>query len=187
MEVVPYQDFGAALIDEAVTPARIAHAVSEVAGDRVEVGPLLVGPGDAASVMAKGTIGGPTATPAAPEPDGTRRFTVTIPVDLHLSVKVAGTLHRFESTVTVHLRLAVRTAARPLGLIIDIATLEPADLDVDVRASGMVARVLGRLGNVEAKIRKEVVDFIRERLASDDAHAARVINIADAVEQLWKS
>jgi hypothetical protein len=184
---VSYQEFGAALIDEAVTPARIEHAVAEVAGNRVEVGPLLVGPGDAASVVAKGEIGAPTAKPAAAEDDGTRRFTVTIPVELHLSVKVAGTLHRFESTVQVHLRLAVRTAARPLSLIIDIAPPEPFDLEVDVRASGMVGRVLGRLGDDDGKIRREVVGFIRARVESDDARAARVINISDAVESVWKS
>jgi hypothetical protein len=187
MEVVPYQDFGAALIDEAVTPARVEHAVGEVAGDRVEVGPLFVGPGDAASVIAKGTIAAPTAAPAAQEDDGTRRFAVTIPVELHLSVKVAGTLHRFESSVRVHLRLAVRTAARPLSLVIDIATPEPADLEVDVQASGMAARVLGRLGNVEAKIRKEVLAFIRERVESDEARTARIINVGDFVETMWKS
>jgi hypothetical protein len=187
MELVSYQDFGAALIDEAVTPARIEHAVAEVAGDTVAVGPLLVGPGDAASVVAKGTVGAPTAKAAAPETDGTRRFTVTIPVELRLSVKVAGTLHRFESSVRVHLRLAVRTAARPLSLVIDITAPEPFDMEVDVRASGMVGRVLGRLGDVDGKIRREVVGFITERLESPDARAAMVINIADAVESIWKS
>ena len=91
MEIVSYQDFGAVFIDEAVTAARIEHAVRDVAGDRVDVGPIKVGPGDAASVVAKGAIGAPTARPLEPEEDGTRRFAVDIPVELHLSVKVAGT------------------------------------------------------------------------------------------------
>ena len=187
MELVSYQDFGAALIDEAVTSARIEHAVAEVAGNHVEVGPLLVGPGDAASVVAKGTIGAPTARPAAPETDGTRRFTVTIPVDLGLSVKVAGTTHRFASTIRVHLRLAVRTATNPVALVIDITPPEPFDLEVDVQASGVAARVIGRLGNVDAKVRKEVVAFIRERLEAPDARAATVVHIGDTVEAIWKS
>lgn len=187
MEVVSYQDFGAALIDEAVTPARIERAVAEVAGDRVEVGPIGVGPGDAASVIAKGELGAPVATPSAPEPDGTRRFTVAIPVELHLSVKVAGTTHRFESSVKVNLHLAVRTAARPLSLVIDIVQPAPFDLEVDVRASGIAARVLGRLGNVDAKIRKEVVGFIREKLDAPEARAATVININETVEAMWRS
>ncbi len=182
-----YPDFGAVFIDETVTSARIEHAVADVAGDRVEVGPLYVGPGDAASVVAKGTIGSPTARTAEPDADGTRRFTVTIPVELGLSVKVAGTLHRFESSVVVHLRLAVRTAARPLSLIIDIPPPGPDDLDVDLRAAGVAARVLGRLGNVEAKIRKEVVGFIRAKLDSPDAKSATVIDISRQVEAIWKS
>ncbi|HVV36374.1 MAG TPA: hypothetical protein VHC63_07195 [Acidimicrobiales bacterium] len=187
MEIVSYQDFGAALIDEAVTPGRIERAVADVAGDRVEVGPLPVGPGDAASVVAKGTIGAPRAKPAPPEADGSRGFIVTIPVELRLSVKVAGTLHRFESSVHVHLRLAVRTAARPLSLVIDITVPDATDLDVAVRASGVVGRVLGRLGDVDGKIRREVVAFIGERVESPAARAARIINIGDAVESLWQS
>jgi hypothetical protein len=185
--MVSYQDFGAALIDEAVTPARIEHAVGEVAGDHVAVGPLLVGPGDAASVIAKGDLGVPVATPAAPDSDGTRRFTVTIPVEMRLSVKVAGTLHRFDSSVRVGLRLAVRAAVDPVSLLIDITPPEPSDLEVDVRAAGMAGRVLGRLGNVEAKIRKEVVAFVSQKLESPDARAATVINIGDIVESVWKS
>ena len=187
MDLVSYQDFGAALIDEAVTPARIEHAVAEVAGDRVEVGPLLVGPGDAASVIAKGTLGAPRARVATPESDGTRRFTVVIPADLHLSVKVAGTLHRFEATVRVPLQMSVRTAAQPLALVIDIAPLDASDLDVDVRASGMVGRVLGRLGNVDAKIRREVVAIVRARVESPAGREATIINIGDTVESMWKS
>ena len=187
MELVSYQEFGAALINEAVTPGRIEHAVAEVAGDRVEVGPLHVGPGDAASVVAKGDIGAPTATAAPNDADGTRRFTVTIPVDLHLSVKVAGTLHRFEAAVRVPLHLGVRTAARPLALLIDIAPPAATEMDLDVRASGVAARVIGRLGNVDAKIRKEVVGFITQRLDSPEAKAATVIDIGDTIESIWKT
>jgi hypothetical protein len=51
----------------------------------------------------------------------------------------------------------------------------------------MVGRVLGRLGDVDGKIRREVVAFISERVESDEARAARVINIGDAVESVWKS
>jgi hypothetical protein len=184
---VSYQDFGATLIDEVVTTPRIENAVAEVAGDHVEVGPLGVGPGDAASVVAKGTLGAPIVRPIDPEADGTRRFVVTIPVELHLSVKVAGTLHRFESSVQVHLHLAGRTAANPLSLVIDITPPDPGDMEVEVRASGVTARVLGRLGNIDAKIRKEVVSFIRARLEAPDARDAMIINIGDTVETMWKS
>jgi hypothetical protein len=187
VEIVSYQDFGAALIDEAVTTARIERSVAEVAGSHVEVGPIGVGPGDAATVVAKGDIGTPTAQPEAPEADGTRRFAVTIPVELKLSVKVAGTLHRFESSVAVRLHLCVRTAAQPLAIVIDIPPPKPSDMDVDVRATGMVGRVLGRLGDVDGKIRREVVGFITQRLDSPDARAEMVIDIGNTVEEIWKS
>lgn len=185
--MVSYQDFGAAFIDEAVSLARIEEAVTTVAGDQVAVGPIGVGPGDAASVIAKGTIGRCSAKPAAPEADGTRKFVVSIPVELHLSVKVAGTVHRFESSIIVRLHLAARTAVNPLALVIDIPPPQVFDMEVTVRSSGMAAKVLGRLGNVDGKIRKEVVGFITGRLNAPDAKAATVIDIASHIEAVWKS
>jgi hypothetical protein len=187
VETVSYQDFGAAFIDEAVSLARIERAVAGVAGDSVEVGPIGVGPGDAATVVAKGSIGGPTARAANPAADGTRRFVVSIPVELHLSVKVAGTVHRFEASVVARLHLAARTAVNPLALVIDITPPQVFDMEVAVRSSGMAAKVLGRLGNVDGKIRKEVVAFITDRLNAPDAKAATVIDIASHIEAVWKS
>lgn len=187
METVSYQDFGAAFIDEAVSLARIEEAVSAVAGDSVDVGPIGVGPGDAASVVAKGSIGACSAKTATPEADGTRRFVVSIPVELKLSVKVAGTVHRFESSIVVRLHLAARTAINPLALVIDITPPEVFDMEVQVRSSGMAAKVLGRLGNVDGKIRKEVVGVITEALESPAAKAATVIDIGSHIEAVWKS
>ncbi|MDP1794763.1 MAG: hypothetical protein Q8K63_11585 [Acidimicrobiales bacterium] len=187
MEMVSYQDFGAAFIDEAVSLGRIEQAVTAVAGDNIEVGPIGVGPGDAASVIAKGSVGAAKAKAAAPEADGTRRFVVSIPVELRLSVKVAGTLHKFEASIVVRLHLAARTAVDPLALVIDITPPQVFDMEVTVRSTGMAARVLGRLGNVDGKIRKEVVGFITERLNAPDAKAATVIDIATHIEAVWKS
>ena len=186
MKIVSYQDFGAAFIDTAVTRERIEEAVTRVAGDRVDAGPIYVGPGDKASVMAKGTIGAPSAKPADPEPDGTRRFVVSIPVELGLTVKVAGTLHRFEASVVARLRLTVRTAVDPIALVIEITPPEVFDMEVDVRSSGMVSKVLGRLGNVDGKIRKEVARFVSERVESPDAKAATVIEIGPHIDAVWK-
>jgi hypothetical protein len=110
---------------------------------------------------------------------------VAIPVELQLSVKVAGTLHRFEASIVARLHLTVRTAVDPLALVIDIAPPEVFDMEVDVRSSGITAKVLGRLGNIDGKIRKEVVGFISERLHSTDARAATMIEIAPHIDAVW--
>ena len=186
MKTVSYQDFGPAFVDEAVTPARIETAVTTIAGSEIAVGPMGVGPGDAASVVAKGTIAAPTARQTAPQPDGARRFIVSIPVELKLSVKVAGTVHRFEATIVARLHLMVRTAVDPLSIVIDTAPPEVFDMEVEVRSSGITAKVLGRLGNIDAKIRKEVVRFISERLHAPDARAATMIEIGPHIDAVWK-
>ena len=185
MKIVSYQDFGAALIDSAVSLARIESTAAAIAGETVDAGPIGVGPGDAATVMAKGTLGAPVAKAAAPAEDGARRFIVTIPVELALTVKVAGTLHRFESSVLVRLHLTVRTAVDPIALVIDIAPPEPFDMEVQVRSSGVAAKVLGRLGNVDGKIRKEVVNVINERLAAPEAKGVTTIDIDPLIEAVW--
>ena len=154
------------------------------AGAGVAAGPLSVGAGDAASVMAKGDVGAPVARRASPDPDGTRRFVVSIPVELKLSVKVAGSVHRFEASIVARIRLAARTA-RPLGVLIDIAPPEVFDMEVDVRSSGIVAKVLGRLGNVDKKIREEIVRFITDRLATEVARRATVIDITPHIDKVW--
>jgi hypothetical protein len=137
-------------------------------------------------VTVKGSIGTPSARPAAPDADGTRRFVVSIPIELALTVKVAGSVHRFEASIVARLQLAARTAT-PLAVVIDIAPPEVFDMEVDVRASGIAARVIGRLGNVDKKIREEVVRFVVEAVDSDAARAATVIDIGPQIENVWHS
>ena len=87
----------------------------------------------------------------------------------------------------MHWILAARTAVNPLALVIDIPPPQVFDMEVTVRSTGMAAKVLGRLGNVDGKIRKEVVGFITSRLNAPDAKAATVIEIAPHIEAVWKS
>jgi hypothetical protein len=158
MSAIPYEQFGVNFVTMAVTNERLADALAAVAGDVIEVGPLAVGPANAATVDAHGVVG----TPVVERHEGIPlSFTAVLGVDLSLDVKVAGVNHHYDARLTVPLRLTVRTE-EPINLVIDVARVSSRDIDVRLKADGMRAKVLSRLGNVEDEIRRQVARFVRE-------------------------
>ena len=177
-----YADFGAAFVPLAVSDERVRSAVAEIAGDTIEVGPLPAGPGGVAGARAKGTIR--EVVIEADRSGEPLRFAVTLEVDLTLRVEVAGVPHRYQADVVVRLRLSV-WARPPLGLFIDVAPFGAADVTCRVRADGVRAKVLQRLGRVDDEIRANVARVVNERLASDAGRAAREIDLLPLIEQAW--
>ena len=134
MTPISYEEFGVAFIELAVTDERLASALAAVAGDVIRVGPLAVGPGNAATVDAEGRVGAPAVErfPGTP-----LRFRAVLPADLSLDVRVAGVNHHYEARVTIPLELTVLTEA-PITLVIDVARVSSRDLDVKLRADGVL-------------------------------------------------
>ena len=179
---VPYEEFGVRFIHLAVTDERLASALAAVAGDVIRVGPLPVGPGGAANVQAEGRVG----APAVQRFDGTPlRFRAHLPVDLSLDVKVAGVNHHYQAQVTIPLELTVHTE-EPITLVIEVARVSSQDLGVQLRADGMRAKVLSRLGNVEDEVRRHVARFVRERVDSPEGQRARRVEILPLIDQAWR-
>ncbi|HVE94911.1 MAG TPA: hypothetical protein VNB24_08335 [Acidimicrobiales bacterium] len=182
MEFVPYEDFGALLVETAVTADRVVSAVAALSGDEIAVGPMSVGPGGAASVVATGSLGRPEASIVG---EGPRRFDVAVPARIVLDVTVAGGVTRYEANLVAHLFLTVQTAA-PLALVIDIDPPRKRDIELEVRSSGWRAKVIGRLGDVDRKIREQVVVVISQRLETPAARSARVIDLSSKIDAVWE-
>lgn len=179
---ISYEEFGVRFIELAVTDERLASALAAVAGDVIRVGPLGVGPGGAATVDAEGRVG----SPAVERIPGTPlQFRATLPVDLSLDVRVAGAHHRYEAAVTIPLELTVLTE-EPITLVIEVARVSSKDLGVRLRAEGMRAKVLSRLGNVEDEVRRHVARFVRERVDSPEGLQARRIEILPLIDEAWR-
>lgn len=181
MEFVDYGEWGHRFVEGAVTIERVMAAVAGLGGDEIAVGPMHVGPGGAASVVATGTLSEPIATIVEERP---RKFDVAIPAQLVLDVTIAGGTSRFEADLVAHLFLTVRTAV-PLALVIEIAAPRKRDIELRVRSSGWRARIIGRLGDVEMKIREQVVEVINERVDTDEVRAATVIELESRIDDVW--
>ena len=182
MSSISYEQFGVNFVIMAVTDERLGDALAAVAGDVIEVGPLAVGPANAATVDARGRVGAPLierhdAMPLA--------FTAVLPVDLSLDVKVAGVNHHYDARLSVPLRLTV-TTEEPINLVIDVARVSSRDIDVHLKADGMRAKVLSRLGNVEDEIRRQVARFVRDRVDSQAGERARRIEILPMIDRAWR-
>lgn len=182
MTPIPYEEFGVSFIELAVTDERLGSALSAVAGEVIRIGPMAVGPGGAATVDAEGRVG-----PARIERrEGTPlRFSAALPVDLSLDVKVAGVNHHYEARLGIPLELTVLTE-HPITLVIEVARVSSRHVDVRLRADGMRAKVLSRLGNVEDEIRRQVARFVRERVDSPDGQRARRVEILPLIDQAWR-
>jgi hypothetical protein len=178
---ISYEEFGVNFVTMAVTDERVRDALTAVAGDVIRVGPLAVGPGHAATVDAEGRIGSPAIEREAATP---LAFRAVLPVDLVLDVKVAGLNHHYDARLQIPLRLTVRTV-EPITLVIDVDRVSSRDVDVRMKADGMRAKVLSRLGNVEDEVRRQVARFVREQVDSPAGERARRIEILPMIDRVW--
>lgn len=109
-----------------------------------------------------------------------------IPIDLDLEVKLALTSHRYSGRVEVPLHLEVK-AVDPVMLIIETDPVRPEDVRVDLKAGGMGARFLQRVGDVDDEVKRAVADMVNERMNSPEAREAREYDILHYVEESFRS
>uniref|UniRef100_UPI002457640E hypothetical protein n=1 Tax=Nocardia abscessus TaxID=120957 RepID=UPI002457640E len=117
--------------------------------------------------------------------DDTIAFELIIPLDLDLLLDLAVDRHRFHAEGTVHLHLAVRTAA-PLRLVIDIAEPRPGDVRVDVAAATKRGQLLRILASVDHEIRRFVARYISAEIRKPHIAAVRDIDVARRLDEAWK-
>jgi hypothetical protein len=178
---ISYEQFGVNFIANAITPERVGSTLKAVSGDVIEVGPMPVGPANAATVVAIGRIGEPEVVRGGFEP---LEFTVTLPADVALDVKVAGANHHFDARLRIPLHLTIRTA-EPLDVVIDVARVSAQHVDVDMRATGVRAKVIQRLGNAEVELRRHVARFVRDRVDDPAGQKARRIALLPLIDEAW--
>ena len=176
-----YRRFGEAFILSAVTPERIVDAVTRIAGEVVELGPIKAGPGGRATVHARGRLGEPSADEA---PSELLAYDVRVPVDVSLEVKV-GSVNRYHATGHISLRLEVRTV-EPLSIHIDVQPVRAADIDFDINARGVQAKLLGRAGDVAGELRRHTADYVNERIADPATARYTTIDLLPLIDRVWE-
>jgi hypothetical protein len=180
MATLSYEEFGAAFVHEAVTPARITGVIRNLAGSQVNVGPMDAGPGGVASATATGTMEEPVVEQTGDDP---LAYRVTLPVKLDLDVVVAGAHHRYAADATVVIGIAVHLAA-PLSICIEPTPPSRRDVTVKVNAKGLQAKLLGRVGDIDNEIRREIAAYVRARIESDGSQFSNV-DLRPLIHEAW--
>jgi glycerophosphoryl diester phosphodiesterase/pSer/pThr/pTyr-binding forkhead associated (FHA) protein len=175
---VSYEQFGHNFFDVAVTEQRIADAFAQIAGGRVEIGPIEQGPGNIARVSATATVGNPAVERTVGDPI---TFDIRIPLDMELVVDL-GLLGKqpYKVAGEIGLRASAR-AGEPLQVILDIEKPNPSDIAVIVSPSSIGGEVLRRVGGLDAEIQRRIAELVGEKIDSPDAKAARVTDVASKV------
>jgi hypothetical protein len=170
MTDMTYEEFGSAFVHEAVTPGRINGVIRGLAGDVVKVGPMQAGPGGVATATAAGKVADPIVEQTSDDP---LAYVVRLPVDLTLDVNVAGTHHHYTAEAEVRIGIAVRLE-HPLSICIEPTAPSRRDVTVRVHAKGIQAKVLGRIGDIDNELRREIATYVKSRINSDAAEFANV-------------
>jgi hypothetical protein len=165
-----YEEFGAAFVHEAVAPDRIRGVIRDLAGGVVNVGPIHAGPGGVAVATAEGTVAEPVVELTGDDP---LAYTVTLPVELRLDVNIAGAHHHYTAQASVRIGIAVRLAP-PLAICIEPTAPTRRDVSVNVRAKGLQAKVLARVGDIDNELRREIASYVSTRIESDGSQFANL-------------
>lgn len=169
-ERLTYEEFGTAFVAHAVTPQRILAVVRAIAGDEVNVGPIQAGPGGMAQANAHGRIGEPNIEHTGDDP---LSYLIRLPVELELRVDVGGGKHDYTVQAEVRITLTVHLE-RPLVVVIEPATPGRGDVDVKVRAKGMQAKMVGKLGDIDNELKHHIAAYVRARIEADTTDVTRV-------------
>ncbi len=178
-----YAEFGASFFRLAVTQERILAALDGLAGDKIEFGPIGVGPGKFARVKAAGAVGSASVTGIGIEEVA---FILSIPVALDLHIDLGFDQQSFKAQVTVTLRLTAR-AAPPLRIVIDVESPSAQDVTVLVEPESTRGAVLQLLAGIDREIKRFVARYVARELEKPHIRDARDIDVASRIDGAWKA
>jgi hypothetical protein len=184
--VIGPDQFALNLIRETITTERVAAVMARIAGERIEVGPLRFGPGGTVAATGVGLIGPIDVTPAVGAGGSHVGFCADIPGDLTIDLTAGsgGRIHHYEGTVLVALRIGVQLLP-PARVMLDVAPLQPDDVTVKLRTTGVATFVLQTLGDADGEVAAQVAKVVNDRVA--DVADLRHIDIAALLDRAWQA
>lgn len=177
-DLISYATWGEHFFSTAVTADRVLNGVNVLAGRPIEVGPLGVGPGRIAKVIARGSIGTATGERAGASPVV---FHVSLPVDLKFTIDLAMDKLDFDAHITVPLVITVHARA-DLAIQLEVTPPSPAQVVVHLKARGLRASLTSKAANVEGELRRFVAKYVARELGQPYVRDATVIDVAGAIE-----
>jgi hypothetical protein len=179
---VSYEDFGRRFFDYAVSEDRVAGAFRQLAGKDFDFGPIAVGPGKLAKVVANVSTGDPILKR---HNLGIIFFQLAIPLKVRLLIDLTVDKTRFDVEGHINLRLTAR-AAEPLRVMIDVDQPTTDDVVINVEPRTLRGSLLRLIADVDEEIRRFVVRYIAEELTNPAVVAAREIDVAARLDAAWR-
>lgn len=179
-EFMTYGEFGEKFFEAAVTEDRIITAVSSIAGQPIDFGPIKIDPIGLVKVSAHGNIGHPTVSRRG---DALVAYDMVIPVRLAMQLDMSLDKHRFNADVHVRLTLTAR-AAHPLKIVIDIEPPSKRNVSVDMKAEALRSSVLQAFAGIDGEVRRFVAKFVRREIEKPELLKARTIDVAEALANI---
>jgi hypothetical protein len=176
-----YEQFGRKFFDIAVSEERVGGAISAIAGDAFEMGPMGQGPGKIAKVTAKVRVMDPRVTRTVGD---MITFDIRIPLEIDMVVDLRIDKPKFMVFGEITLRATAR-AADPLLLILDVEKPRPSDISIHVTSQSLRAEVVRVLGNIDAEIKRFVAAHVSGEIDSPASRKAKVIDVADSIDAAW--
>jgi hypothetical protein len=158
-----------------VTSDLIAEVISQIAGGVIDVGPIATGPGGVARATAHGVLRRAEVHLEPGLPIGVR---AGVPVAIELTVDAAGGKHRYSADAKVAIRAAI--AHEDGCAVVELEPLSSRDVTVRVKAHGLQAKLLQKVGDVDGELRREIAAYVNGRLSGDDVTELRRIPMPSA-------
>ncbi|WP_039801458.1 hypothetical protein [Nocardia araoensis] len=177
------EQFTRAVLRAAAKPERIASVVTLVVGDRIEAGPIRVGPARLAVAAVEGRPGIVRAGPC--EADGWD-VGVEVPVMLRLRISMIGVVARFAGAVAVRMRFAL-VPQDSCTLLVHTEEVGTEHVDVEVLPLNRAAELIHRIGDIRGVVADHIVAYLRELLTSREVLELRRIDVADLIDRAWDS
>jgi hypothetical protein len=178
-DLIGYGDWGALFFQSAVTEERILAGVNAMAGRQINVGPLGVGPGRVAKVMAKGEIGTATGHRISTDPVA---FDVRLPVTLNFSLDLSVDVQKFVAVVEIPLRLTAR-ARDDLAIVIDVRPPAADEVKIALKAKSLRATLTQYAAGIEGELQRFIAKYVAREINSPGVVAARTVNVGAALNK----
>lgn len=180
---ISYEQWGIDFFNEAISEQRVLGAVNTIAGQRIDFGPMGVGPGRIAKVLAYGEIGKATATRV----EGDQIcYRVLLPVALTFEVDLQIEKQLYKAELLVPLTLTAVAMSR-LRIFIETEPPHPDEVQVELEAQGIRASMLQRVADVEGELRRFVARYVAKEFDKPEVHEARTIDVSSAIGHIWAS
>ncbi len=176
---IEYADWGERFFRSAVSTERVLAGINVLAGQRIDVGPMGVGPGRVVKVTALGEIGTAVGERVSDDPV---TFAVTLPAALEFSINLGVDTHRFTAELSIPLTLTAR-AREDLAILIDVEPPRPSEVGCQLKAQGLRATLTQHAANVEGELKRFVSKYVTRELEKPYVVRARTIDVSGAIDK----